>query len=403
MDEERRQTARISAIRKLRELLGHWWEGSAVPDAKTYEVIRRELCELTAEEPVWTELEREWERSFSQFVRLSKESPRFTEQYTPRGIAQMMVKLLRPEGGVVYDPCCGSGSLLMEAVRYARKCGGRQGQPVKCIGQERDASAWTLSQINAVMGKLPADMGAAPGDVLERDLHREIKADFIIANPPFNVRTWTWPGWDKDPRWQYGVPPEKNANFAFLQSSLTHLSEKGRMAMILPNSTLCGGGEAEKKIRKNLIRADLVDAILILPSGLFYSTGISVCIWLLSRDKPRKGWTFFADGRNLLSSAVQSGEGIAAESINWMVRAVEAFWNGRAQEEGLSCAQADLSEIARRDYDLLPAWYLSGAAPCERLWGERAEGEAVTELERIREEGRVLDEKIAACYRALEG
>jgi type I restriction enzyme M protein len=230
------------------------------------------------------------------------------EFYTPRSVVQLMVEMLEPFNGRVYDPAMGSGGMFVQADRFIKAHGGVRND-ISIFGQEMNPTTWRLAKMNLALRGIDANLGAQWGDTFANDLHPDLRADFVIANPPFNISEWERR--EDDQRWKYGVPPAGNANFAWIQHMLHHLSPTGTMATVLANGSLSSNISGEGEIRKKLIEDDLVECIVAMPGQLFFTTTIPVCLWFLTKDKSnrkvksersqrdRKGEILFIDARKM--------------------------------------------------------------------------------------------------------
>jgi type I restriction enzyme M protein len=217
------------------------------------------------------------------------------EYYTPASVVQLLVDLLEPYGGVVYDPCCGSGGMFVQSVQFVQAHGG---VPQAVLGQESNTTTWRMAKMNLLLRGIEADLGPGPADTLAHDVHPALKADFVLANPPFNVSRWVRN--EADPRWVYGLPPATNANFAWLQHILYHLAPGGLAAVVLANGSLTTQTGGEGAIRARLVQAGVVAAVIALPDQLFYSTPIPACVWILAKDRADvAGRTLMIDARQL--------------------------------------------------------------------------------------------------------
>ena len=206
------------------------------------------------------------------------------EFYTPRPIVALMVEMLEPFTGRVYDPACGSGGMFVQADRFVRAHTGTRND-ISVYGQEQNPTTWRLAKMNLALRGIDANLGPQWADSFRDDLHPDLRADFVLANPPFNISQWGQDALREDPRWAYGTPPAGNANFAWIQHMLHHLAPTGTMATVLANGSLSSQQSGEGDIRRALVEADLVECIVALPSQLFYTTGIPVCLWFLTKDK----------------------------------------------------------------------------------------------------------------------
>jgi type I restriction enzyme M protein len=237
------------------------------------------------------------------------------QYYTPKSIVTLIVEMLEPYQGRVYDPCCGSGGFFVQSEKFVEEHGGRIGQ-LSVYGQESNPTTWRLASMNMAIRGMDFDFGKEPANTFGRDQHPDLRADFIMANPPFNMKEWNAGVKDDDPRWKYGTPPAGNANFAWMQHMIHHLAPHGSMALLLANGSMSSNTNNEGEIRKALIEADLIECMVALPGQLFTNTQIPACIWFLSKNKSpstsmgkgrdvdastrdRRGEVLFIDARNL--------------------------------------------------------------------------------------------------------
>lgn len=235
------------------------------------------------------------------------------EFFTPRCIVRLLVEMLEPYNGRVYDPCCGSAGMFVQSERFVAAHGG-QTTDISIFGQESNPTTWRLAHMNLAIRGIEANLGAQPADSFLRDLHPDLKADYILANPPFNISDWSAKLLEGDVRWRYGLPPAGNANYAWIQHFIHHLAPPnghggGMAGFVMANGSLSSGSGGEGDIRQKIVEADLVDCIVALPAQLFLTTGIPACLWFLTRDKTgrnlkhggrdRKGETLFIDARKL--------------------------------------------------------------------------------------------------------
>jgi len=248
-------------------------------------------------------LGRVYEYFLSEFA--SAEGKKGGQFYTPRSAVRILVEMLAPYKGRVFDPCCGSGGMFVQSEKFIEEHGGRLGD-ISIYGQESNLTTWRLAKMNLAIRGIDADLGAENADSYHKDLHPDLKADFVMANPPFNDSDWGGDRLRDDVRWKYGTPPVGNANFAWVQHFIHHLSAKGMAGFVLANGSMSSNQSGEGEIRKALIEADLVDCMVALPGQLFYSTPIPACLWFLAKDKSgggryrnRKGETLFIDARKL--------------------------------------------------------------------------------------------------------
>ena len=252
-------------------------------------------------------LGRVYEYFLSQFA--SAEGKRGGEFYTARSVVKLLVAMLKPYRGRVYDPCCGSSGMFVQSMEFIEAHttgngnGGLAGTDISIYGQESNYTTWRLARMNLAIRGIEGQI--AHGDTFHNDRHPDLKADYILANPPFNISDWGGERLTEDKRWKYGVPPPRNANFAWVQHMIHHLAPRGIAGFVLANGSMSSKTSGEGKIRKAIVEDDLVDCMVALPGQLFYSTQIPVCLWFLARDREgdkhrdRTGETLFIDARKL--------------------------------------------------------------------------------------------------------
>ena len=301
-------------------------------------------------------LGRTYEYCIAQFA--AYEGTKGGEFYTPSSIVKTIVEVLKPfENCRVYDPCCGSGGMFVQSVKFLQAHGGRRDK-ISVYGQESNADTWKMAKMNMAIRGIDADFGPYQADTFFNDLHPTLKADFIMANPPFNLSNW---GQDKlldDPRWQYGIPPAGNANYAWIQHMISHLAPKGKIGLVLANGALSTQTGGEGEIRRKIIEADLIEGIVALPPQLFYSVTIPVTLWFISRDKAQKGKTLFIDARKMGHMVDRKHRDFSDADIKKIADAFSAFQNGTLTNVKGFCAVTDTADIAKQDYILTPGRYV---------------------------------------------
>ena len=338
------------------------------------------------------------------------------EFYTARCVVKLLVEMLEPFKGRVYDPCCGSGGMFVQSERFVEEHGGRRGD-IAIYGQESNPTTWRLAKMNLAIRGLEGDLGPHNADTFHNDLHKDLKADFILANPPFNVSDWGGDRLRDDVRWRYGAPPPGNANFAWVQHMVHHLAPQGVAGFVLANGSMSSQQSGEGEIRKALVEADLVDCMIALPGQLFYTTQIPVCLWFLARDKSdgpgsggpcrdRRGRTLFIDARQMGAMVDCTHRELTDEDIG-RIAGVYHAWRA---EEGAGdyedvpgfCRSATTEQIAEHGFVLTPGRYVGAAAGEEddEPFDEKMK-RLTAELAKQQDEARRLDPAIVANLRAL--
>ena len=280
------------------------------------------------------------------------------EFYTPSCIVRTIVEVLQPFEGRVYDPCCGSGGMFVQSAKFLTNHQ-RALSGISIYGQEANSTTWKMAHMNVAIRGLEANLGASYADTFFDDQHPTLKADFIMANPPFNLSDWGADKLQNDKRWVYGVPPSGNANFAWMQHMIHHLSPVGRIGLVLANGALSSQTGGEGVIRQRIVDADLVEGIVALPSQLFYNTGIPVSIWFLSRNKQQKGRVLFVDARNMGQMVTRAVRELDEEKdIKKIADTFDAYREGKLEDEAGFCAVKTLDDIAAQDYILTPGRYV---------------------------------------------
>ena len=292
----------------------------------------------------------------------SMEGKNAGEFYTPSCIVRTIVEILKPYSGRVYDPCCGSGGMFVQSAKFL-KSHQKELDNISIYGQEFNTNTWKMAHMNVAIRGLEANLGSAAADTFFNDQHPLLKADFIMANPPFNLSDWGADKLQNDKRWQFGIPPSGNANFAWMQHMIYHLSPVGRIGLVLANGALSSQTGGEGVIRQKIVEADLVEGIIALPSQLFYSTAIPVSLWFLSRDKKQKGKVVFIDARNMGTMVTRAVKELDEETdIKKIAETFEAYRNGSLEDEPGFCAVKTLDDIKAQDYILTPGRYVGIAA-----------------------------------------
>ena len=300
-------------------------------------------------------LGRTYEYCLAMFA--SSEGKNAGEFYTPACVVKTLVAVLQPYEGRVYDPCCGSGGMFVQSKNFIESHAGNIDK-ISIYGQEFNAVTWKMAKMNLAIRGLEADLGEHYADTFSEDLHRTLKADYVLANPPFNLKKWGQEGLQDDVRWKYGIPPKNNANFAWMQHMIHHLSPKGKIGLVLANGSLSSTTGGEGKIRQAIVEDDLVECIVALPTQLFYTTGIPVCLWFLNRRKKQPGKTLFIDAREMGTMVSRKLRELTDEDINIIAETYNKFIDGTLEDEKGFCKVSDLEEIKKHDFILTPGRYV---------------------------------------------
>ena len=285
------------------------------------------------------------------------EGKRAGEFFTPSCVVRTLVEVLQPFKGRVYDPCCGSGGMFVQSTEFVKNHAGNIGN-LSVYGQDANPTTRKMALMNLAIRGIEADLGAFNADTFHNDLHPTLKADFIMANPPFNLSDWNDGSLNDDPRWKYGLPPSGNANFAWLQHMIYHLAPDGKIGMVLANGSLSSQSGGEGEIRRKIVEDDLVEGIIAMPTQLFYTTQIPVSLWFISRNKKQKGKTLFIDARKMGTMVNRRLREMTAEDITKIAATFESFNAGTLEDIKGYCAAVATEEIAKQDYILTPGRYV---------------------------------------------
>ena len=314
-------------------------------------------------------LGRVYEYFLSQFA--SAEGKRGGQFYTPLCVVQLLVEMLAPYQGRIYDPCCGSGGMFVQSEAFVEAHGGQR-DDISIYGQESNPTTRQLALMNLAIRGIDADLGQEHADSFHYDLHPDLKADYILANPPFNSSDWGSDRLREDKRWVYGTPPPGNANFAWVQHFIFHLAPNGVTGFVLANGSMSSNTATEGEIRKNIIEADLVDCMVALPGQLFYSTSIPVCLWFIARNKEnrrfrkRTGETLFIDARRLGKMIDRVHRELTHVELTRIAETYHA-WRGDENASEYAdvpgfCKGTTLTEIQESGYVLTPGRYVGAEA-----------------------------------------
>jgi len=327
-------------------------------------------------------LGRVYEYFLSKFA--SAEGKNGGEFYTPNSVVRLLVEMIQPFKGRVYDPCCGSGGMFVQSEKFVEEHQGKIGD-IAVYGQESNPTTWRLCKMNLAIRGIDGNIGEHHADTFHNDLHKGLKADYILANPPFNISDWGGERLTEDSRWVYGVPPAGNANYAWIQHIVSKLAPSGIAGFVLANGSMSTSTTSELEIRTKLVNADLVDCIVTLPGQLFYSTQIPVCLWFIAKNKAPRGWRdrrgeiLFIDARKMGHMVDRTHRELSDEDIRKIADTYHA-WRGQPeageyQDVKGFCKAAKLVEVQEHDYILTPGRYVG--------------------IEDVEEDGEPFEEKMA--------
>ena len=313
------------------------------------------------------------------------------EFYTPTSIVKTLVEMIEPYKGRIYDPCCGSGGMFVQSEKFVEEHQGKV-ENLSIYGQEMNSTTWKLCKMNLAIRGLDANLGDHHADTFHNDMHKTLKADYILANPPFNISDWGQENIRDDDRWLYGVPPKGNANYGWLQHILSKLSHNGVAGVVLANGSLSTSTNEELTIRKGMLEADKIDAIVALPEKLFYTTGIPVSLWILNNNKStnsnyrsRKNEVLFIDARNLGQMIDRKTRELTQEDIS-KIASIYHKWRTKDGDYSdiVGFVKSEiLEEIEKNDYVLTPGRYVG--------------------IEEVEDDGISFEEKMTELTKTLSG
>lgn len=323
-------------------------------------------------------LGRTYEYCLSKFA--EQEGKRAGEFFTPSCVVRTLVEVLQPFKGRVYDPCCGSGGMFVQSAKFVNSHSGNIGN-LSIYGQDANPTTRKMALMNLAIRGIEADLGKYNADTFHNDLHPTLKADYIMANPPFNLSDWNDGSLNDDMRWKYGVPPNGNANFAWIQHMIHHLAPNGKLGLVLANGSLSSQSGGEGEIRKRIIEDDLVECIVAMPTQLFFTTQIPVSLWFLNRNKKQPGKTLFIDARNMGTMVNRRLREMTEKDIAKIADTFNNFELGTLEAKAGFCAVVSTDDISKQDYILTPGRYVG--------------------LEEQEDDGEPFEEKMARLTREL--
>ena len=365
---------------KLKGILDKRYARAQLPDGKLGELVDLVSTIGFGDDPAVARdvLGQVYEYFLGQFA--SAEGKRGGQFYTPASIVKTLVAILAPHEGKVYDPCCGSGGMFVQSEKFIAAHGGKLGD-VSIYGQESNPTTWRLAAMNLAIRGIDYNLGREPADTFIRNQHPDLRADYILANPPFNISDWWHGSLEGDPRWVYGTPPQGNANYAWLQHMLHHLKpDTGRAGIVLANGSMSSSQNGEAQIRAAMVEDDVVEVMVALPGQLFFNTQIPACLWFLTKKKAkeRKGEVLFIDARKL-ATMISRVQGELTDAVIERIAATVAAWRGdslplplgegrgEGRAEGAPavyedipgfCRSVPLAEIAQHGHVLTPGRYV---------------------------------------------
>lgn len=353
-------------------------------------------------------LGRVYEYFLNQFA--EKEGKGGGEFYTPKSVVKTLVEMIEPYKGRIYDPCCGSGGMFIQSEKFVEEHQGKI-DDISIYGQELNPTTWKLCKMNLAIHGLDGDLGPYNADTFHNDLHKNLKADYILANPPFNVSEWGGERLTEDARWKYGIPPVGNANYAWLQHMIFHLAPNGVAGVVLANGSLSSNTSNEGEIRKNLIEEDIVDCIVALPDKLFYTTAIPACLWILNRNKQnnpkhrsRKHEFLFIDARKLGQLVDRRHRELTDEDIKKIAETYHNWRNKDGKYEDIKgfCKSATINELREHEYILTPGRYVGiEEVEDDGIEFEEKMENLTSELSELFAKSRHLEEEIKKNLRGL--
>ncbi len=284
------------------------------------------------------------------------------EFYTPPSIVKLLVQMIEPYKGRIYDPCCGSGGMFVQSQKFVTEHQGRK-DDIHIYGQEYTATTWRLAKINLAIRCIDGNLGERDADTFHNDQHKTLRADYILANPPFNDKSWGGDKLKEDARWKYGIPPNGNANYGWIQHIISKLSPRGIAGFVMANGTMSTSSSGEGEIRKSIIEAGLVDCIVTMPTNLFYTVTIPVCLWFITNNKQqprnRTNEILFIDARKMGTMVTRKHRELSNEEIQQISDTYHNWRDGKDYQDIIGfCKSANLDEVRSHEYILTPGRYV---------------------------------------------
>lgn len=323
------------------------------------------------------------------------------EFYTPRCIVKLLVKMINPLKGRVYDPCCGSGGMFVQAADFVKAHQGNVDQ-ISVYGQELNSTTWKLAKMNLAIRGIDANLGDSFGDTFHDDKHKSQRFDYILANPPFNIKDYGQPSLLEDPRWIYDIPPEGNANYGWIQHMYSKLAPKGIAGFVLANGSLSTTNKQEYNIRKGMLEDGVIDCIITLPDKLFYTTGIPVSLWFIKKNKTNKD-VLFIDARNMGEMIDRKVRELKDADLETIANTYHSWQSNNEYDDKKGfCKSTTLEEIREADYTLVPGRYV-GIDDSNKMSDEEIDAEikkVSEELLTLFEESKELEDKVIEILKA---
>jgi len=336
-----------------------------------------------------------------------KQGQKGGEFYTPKSIVSLMVNIINPIDGKLYDPCCGTGGMFVQARQHLIE-ENLNTDNLLIFGQEYQNKTWKLARINLLLQGFQNDnvkLGHESADTFSNDLHKNEKVDYVLANPPFNLKVWGRQGLEQDTRWKWGLPPQNNGNYAWLSLIIDKLDEKGKAAIVLANGSLTSSTKEEKSIREAFLKQNLVSAIIMLPDKLFYTTGIPACIWIFDKSKINKEILFIdASGLGTLLEGSKKNKELKQDVINKISLTYKDFEKGNSINESGFAKSVSFKEISEKEFSLLPGTFIEIKENEKRSDAEiKSElKKNIYDLENLFEESKNLELKIKDAIKKMD-